>query len=792
MFREGYSLSTGAVLAALLGVPFWILVARRYPPHAVGVNAAAISALTLAGGVAALLVIGLVVRFVPHAGSATVKLVGASYAVCAGGAVVSASVVLAGLSVFAPQLHGFLDASTGMVVTFVAATVVWSLFSLQDQVLTALQRAVLVPVDNTLFAVTKIVLVTLLSATLVTTGIFISWVVSSAIAVVVITLVMVRIMIREQGSGRTGDPLSLRELAGFAAVDYFGSLFWLLSISLTPIIVTVIVGATSNAYFALPFQMAMLLYYLPMTIGTAFLAATVRDPQRFGANLRGVFVQVMCLVVPASVVLAGGAPYLLRVFGPSYASNGAGTLELLALAGIPCACGMLAVNAERFRRRMGRVLLIRTCQSLPQLAVMVPCLRAYGIVGAAGAWLATQSVVALGLLLVSRDSVIGHGSERHSDARGPGSRVGRPLLLFRVKALGALRRIAATTHALGVRHWIGGTLRSSKCRATVAPLLPAVAATLEDGPAHVAGRDWMVVRVVPTEMERAVVMLGNDSGSVVVLKAARSRRGIASLEREAAVLRLFRDDRRFAAWRGMAPEPLGGGEVNGCRYTVEEALVGLTLRELMSSPRVDETLRETGHVIRRIHVATARVQRVGGVLLSRWVDRPAHGLIEGLESRGRGVGWRRQVLQDVLDGGVRDCLSGRQMEVGLVHGDLCPGHVMVDSSGHVVGVVDWEHARDGYPVLLDSFALMLSIRAQQQRSELGSVVVDLLGTGRLSRDERRWMGVDGQTDAQLSRALVLLTWLHLVTTEARESPKGAVGTVWRSLNVDRVLLAARA
>ena len=56
---------------------------------------------------------------------------------------------------------------------------------------------------------------------------------------------------------------------------------------------------------------------------------------------------------------------------------------------------------------------------------------------------------------------------------------------------------------------------------------------------------------------------------------------------------------------------------------------------------------------------------------------------------------------------------------------------------------------------------------QQQRRELGSVVVKLLKAGRLTSDERLWLAVDERTDGDLHEGLLLLTWLHLISTCAR-------------------------
>ncbi|MDX6629300.1 MAG: hypothetical protein QOH00_1546, partial [Gaiellales bacterium] len=158
VYREGYALVVSAALASALGFVYWVVAARAYSSEVVGLNSVAISTMVLISGIAQLNLTGALLRFIPVAGRATFRLVGWSYAASLAAAAVIAPVFLLGVHVWLPKLE-FLTADYRFALWFVAATMLWCVFSLQDSVLTGLRWAIWVPVDNTLFALAKLVLV---------------------------------------------------------------------------------------------------------------------------------------------------------------------------------------------------------------------------------------------------------------------------------------------------------------------------------------------------------------------------------------------------------------------------------------------------------------------------------------------------------------------------------------------------------------------------------------------------------------------------------------------------------
>src|SRR4051795_4893269 len=83
LHRDAYALTINAGFTAATGFVYWIVAAKAYPPHAVGVNSALISSMMFLAGIAGLNLPNLLVRFLPEAGRRTGRAVAGSYAATA-------------------------------------------------------------------------------------------------------------------------------------------------------------------------------------------------------------------------------------------------------------------------------------------------------------------------------------------------------------------------------------------------------------------------------------------------------------------------------------------------------------------------------------------------------------------------------------------------------------------------------------------------------------------------------------------------------------------------------------
>src|SRR5918997_5667382 len=189
--RDGLALVISSGLTSGLGLLFWILAARLYDSATVGVNTTVLSAMTLLGTAAQLNLGNALLRFVPVAGRHVRTLVVGCYAAAIAAAALAGAVFALGASWWAPELHAAFVGSE-LLAFFTLSTPVWAMFVIQDYVLPALKKATLVPVENLVFSVLKIVFLGGAAALGMFSGLAVSWVAATAGIVLIVTVYLAR------------------------------------------------------------------------------------------------------------------------------------------------------------------------------------------------------------------------------------------------------------------------------------------------------------------------------------------------------------------------------------------------------------------------------------------------------------------------------------------------------------------------------------------------------------------------------------------------------------------------
>jgi O-antigen/teichoic acid export membrane protein len=399
LYRNAYALILSNGATSVLGLAYWALAAHFYATQTVGISSAAISGLMLLSGIAQLNLEGALLRFIPAAGHATRALISYSYLAVLVLSAVVAAVFLAGLDVWSPALS-FLRANAWTILWFVLATMGWSVFALQDMVLTGLRQASWVPIENVLFALVKLVLLIVLAGPFPRYGIFASWTVPTAFSILPVTALILRLLPRHSAeSAARAIPISTRGIARYVAGDYAGSLFYLASTTLLPIIVTREIGSTANAYFYLAWLIAYSLQLVSLSMTSSFTVEAAASEEDLRHFTHRALLQNARLVVPAALFIAIAAPYILNVYGARYAAHGDMLLRLLALSAIPGIITTLFLGVSRVRRRTMRILIVQGFLAVLVLGLSIVWLPPFGITGIGMAWLVAQTVIAIPILL---------------------------------------------------------------------------------------------------------------------------------------------------------------------------------------------------------------------------------------------------------------------------------------------------------------------------------------------------------------------------------------------------------
>jgi O-antigen/teichoic acid export membrane protein/aminoglycoside phosphotransferase (APT) family kinase protein/thymidylate kinase len=401
LYGGAYALVLSAASSSLLGLVYWTLAARLYAPDVVGINAAAISALTFISYLTQLNMAGVLSRFIPVAGAATSPLISRAYLAAGVASAAGATIFVAGFAHLV-GLSGVFRANPWLAAWFVVAAVAWSVFAIQDGALTGLRRTAWVPIENSVFGVAKIVLLVAFVAGPASFGIFASWTIPAVLLLLPVNWLIFRRFVprRDSDAADPGSAVSMpRGIMRYLSGDYVGALFYAASIGLLPLVVVGLVGPEGGAYFYIAWTIAASLYFVSWSMATSLTVEGAARRANLAADARRMLRLLLGLQALAVTVVVIGAPLILSIFGPIYASEATTLLRLLALAVIPHGINMIYLSVARVQRRVGRIILVQATLAGCVLALSVPLVRAYGIGGAGIAWLVPYSVVGAFLLV---------------------------------------------------------------------------------------------------------------------------------------------------------------------------------------------------------------------------------------------------------------------------------------------------------------------------------------------------------------------------------------------------------
>ncbi len=408
LYRTGYHLILGTGITSVLGVGFWALATHSYSARVVGLNAAAISAMTLVAEACTLGLAAVLVRYLPVAGGSTRRMVVRSYAVTASLALGVALIAALTSGLWSPTLS-FL-ASGGWLIGFVLASAGTTVFTLQDSVLTGLRAARWIPLENSLYALAKLLLLVALASVLAGSGPFVAWTAPLAVAIVVVNyLIFARLVPAAPQEGS----LDRRNLLSMATGNYGGKLFALAANLYMPILVANRIGAAQAAYFFVPWMVSLAIELVALNVMTSLTVEAASDMARLRQLTRRALGQAMRLVVPIAAAAAIAAPWALLIFGADYADEGASLLRLLALGMVPNAFVAVGIAVARIEHR-GRVVVgVQGTHCILVLGLSALLLPSLGIEAVGLVWTASQTALALTLLgTLLRPLLLGQADSR--------------------------------------------------------------------------------------------------------------------------------------------------------------------------------------------------------------------------------------------------------------------------------------------------------------------------------------------------------------------------------------------
>ncbi len=385
--KSSLALLISSATTATIGLVYWILMGRLYPPSEVGAAAAVIAAATMLSGFANLGLGSYFERFLPLAGKNRNRHVARGLTVAAlCGVVLGATFIFVG-----PTDEMF--ANTTQQVIFPLFVVILSIFALLDNITIAMYRTHWGAAKNVAHAVLKLGCAVVASFFIGRTGIAGTWVATALLASLVVGYFALRTMRREPAPADGLPPL--RELVSFTAGNYGIFVVSALTPLMLPMIVIAAVGANHSAYFSIPWSLLTAVLVL-LTMLTGPYVAAASDPRTDLRALTARFAAILLTIATAACLgLLAVGPLVLRLAGPEYAEHGGPVLRVAAFALPLAAVGYLYTAICRVRRRIRGALLIQVVTATVLLSITAWQLPRHGLISVSWAMLIAEGIGAI-------------------------------------------------------------------------------------------------------------------------------------------------------------------------------------------------------------------------------------------------------------------------------------------------------------------------------------------------------------------------------------------------------------
>ncbi|WP_313811088.1 phosphotransferase [Glutamicibacter sp.] len=739
--RSSDALIIGTGLTSLLGLAFWALAARWLSTESVGIGAAVVSAVTLLANIATLGMRNGFLRFLPTAGSGTLRFIFTTYTVCALAAIAAAGVFLAGQPLWGQQL-GFLTQTPLSMAAFILGTVVWVIFVLQDQVLIGLRHAGWVPLENGLASVLKIAALPVFAFASLW-AVFAATVVPSIIVVLAVT-VLIRQLVKKKlaaSAAVRSEPTSFKTVLGFVVPDHFASMLWFATTDVLTLIVLNVAGPEASAYWYMANTIGYSLYLVTSNVGSALISESVHDPANAYRHARKALRHSAQLVLPAAVIGILLSSFALGLLGEDYAQFATGTLQLILASAVPQLIVGIGIAMARVRGDMLTVLGVYAFTALMLWGGSTFAIELWGLPGIGIMILLNQSLVAVFFLASGRSGLWPDAEHRSLAQR-----------------LGEIPR----------------ALRRRSNNRSIGQIVPGALAS--------CGVDTSAdIRLLTSNSDTLVIAVAAREGATdLVLKVGTSEaanQGIAAHSRALQQLSGALEDPELL---GLLPKIVAHRELEGNQILLETRLVGA------ARTGFDESRLSSGAALATmsaLHRATGVEQLIDDAWLEQMVRRPLRVLAQELPGRRAHRTLKRTERRLVQE------LVGRQVHSSFIHGDLWPGNILFADSDEprVQGIVDWENAAgQGLP---DADILHWWLAVQPK--ELGGAVVSVLHDASALQSDLAGWDVNLPNQGLGVKNLLVLTWLMHVAAGLNRASTHRVGRVWIVKNVLPVLRALR-
>ena len=402
LYRNSLFLITNTVIITVLGLFFWIIVARLYTKTDVGSANAIISAINLIGMLSLLGLDATLVRFLPTTQKPAVMI--NSFLTITGIISLAISVIFmlgipiwSRIHIWSPELS-FIHDNPTFAISFVLFTLFLTLSPMIEAIFIAKRKAHFVLIKNSIASLVKIPLPFILFLFFRSFGI----VGSVGLSIGIAAAFSIFFLLPRAENGYKAVPTINFEIIKWRWRYSIGSYF-ISIISTLPILIlsSILIvnrkggGTTANADFSMAWMLSSLLFAIPAAVSQSLFAEGSHFEDKLDANVSRSYKFVFLLLIPAIILFVFTGKWLLLAFGRSYSDNGTTLLQVLSLSAIFVGVNSVYYTILRVKSRIAELIALYGFSTFAILTGSYIIIPTTGIIGVGYVWLSVQGIVSI-------------------------------------------------------------------------------------------------------------------------------------------------------------------------------------------------------------------------------------------------------------------------------------------------------------------------------------------------------------------------------------------------------------
>jgi O-antigen/teichoic acid export membrane protein len=399
LYANSLSILGNQLLLVVAGLAFWLLAARLYTAADVGIGSATTSAMILVSYFGLIGIDYALMRFLPINQENNTAMINTSMVLGSLTSVILAVIFIAGTPFWSPSL-AFLQKEPIFFILFVLCTGLWSGYWINSRVFTGKRKSHFALLQGVIFNGFRLVLVFVFASIFNRLGVFLAWGLGGGIAFLVGVFMFTPRVQEGYHLSLSIQKRLVSPMIRYAADNYVISLLWFGALYVMPLLVVNKLGETANAYFFIAWQLANVIYAIPIAFSFSLTVEGAHEKADLEKNARRSLAFSMGMVIIALLILVFFTRFLLGIFGAEYAENASTMLRYAVIAGVPVAFNQLYFSVKRVQLKMGSTIAINSFTMVGSLLLSYYLLDPMGIAGTGVAWLIIHGVAAVAVFVL--------------------------------------------------------------------------------------------------------------------------------------------------------------------------------------------------------------------------------------------------------------------------------------------------------------------------------------------------------------------------------------------------------